>query len=163
MSKQRFEQLGAPALSALHVDRGGTVLIFPASVVVAAMEADGKVAMVRQFRPSASRMTIELPGGRIEPAETPEAAAHREFKEETGLRCVGLKRLFKLNMDFSVSRHETYVLTGRMNLVPRDSAPFELVLLTLTRALAMVTNGSITHAPTVAAVLWLTRQQRRRR
>ena len=40
--------------------------------------------IVQQFRPPVGRVTIELPAGLIDKDETPEQAALRELKEETG-------------------------------------------------------------------------------
>jgi 8-oxo-dGTP pyrophosphatase MutT (NUDIX family) len=40
--------------------------------------------LVRQFRPPVGRVTIELPAGLVDAGESPEQAALRELKEETG-------------------------------------------------------------------------------
>lgn len=40
--------------------------------------------LVKQYRPPVQQYTLEFPAGLIDPGETPEQAAIREFKEETG-------------------------------------------------------------------------------
>ncbi len=55
-------------------------------VVAVAWTPDGRVALVRQFRPAVERYTWELPSGLIDRGEEPEAACRRELLEETGLR-----------------------------------------------------------------------------
>lgn len=59
------------------LDSGDTV------AVVAITEA-GRVILARQFRPGPMAVLDELPGGFIDPEETPESAAARELLEETG-------------------------------------------------------------------------------
>ena len=56
------------------------------SVVILAMDADGHIAFVRQWRTPAGRALLELPAGGIDPGETAEAAAARELQEEAGWR-----------------------------------------------------------------------------
>jgi ADP-ribose pyrophosphatase len=53
-----------------------------AAAVVA--EVGGGLVLVRQFRPAVGQTLWELPAGRVDPGETPAAAAIRELQEETG-------------------------------------------------------------------------------
>lgn len=55
-------------------------------VNVVALTAARELVMVRQFRIGAMRETLELPGGIIDPGESPADAAARELLEETGYR-----------------------------------------------------------------------------
>ncbi len=53
-------------------------------VNVVPITPDGRVVMVRQYRHGVGELTLETPGGLVDPGETPAAAAARELLEETG-------------------------------------------------------------------------------
>ncbi len=62
-------------------------------VMVVPVQPDGQVVTMTGYRHGPRRVCLSLPGGFIDPAETPEAAARRELIEETGLtpsRLIGL-------------------------------------------------------------------------
>jgi ADP-ribose pyrophosphatase len=54
------------------------------SASVYAETPDGKVIVIRHYCHGARRHSIGLPGGRVDPSETPLEAARRELLEETG-------------------------------------------------------------------------------
>lgn len=53
-------------------------------VNVIPITADGRVIMVRQYRHGTGEVTLEIPGGLIDPGQTPIQSAKRELLEETG-------------------------------------------------------------------------------
>lgn len=53
-------------------------------VSVVAVTIDGRLVLVRQYRPAVDAYTLELPSGHVEAGETPEQAARKELLEETG-------------------------------------------------------------------------------
>lgn len=65
----------------------------PDGVLVLAMTASDEIILVKQFRPALGKETLEFPAGAIDPGETPEQAAHRELREETGYDCTRLEPL----------------------------------------------------------------------
>lgn len=62
------------------------VIELPQAVVVAAVNQDGAVLMLRRHRFILDRWVWELPGGYVEEGEDLAAAAAREVEEETGWR-----------------------------------------------------------------------------
>ncbi len=56
----------------------------PDHILAVPLTADGRLVMVRQFRPARGRFTLEFPAGAVDGDETPEAAVRRELEEETG-------------------------------------------------------------------------------
>lgn len=62
-------------------------------VTVLAITRDGRIPLVRQYRPAMESTTLELPGGLLEAGERPEQCAVRELSEEVGLRIHAAPRL----------------------------------------------------------------------
>ena len=52
--------------------------------VVGALTIDGSIIMVRQFRPGPARYCYDMPGGMVEPGDSPIETARKELLEETG-------------------------------------------------------------------------------
>ena len=66
---------------------------------------DGRIPLVRQYRPVVEAYALELPSGAIDPGETPAQAARRELLEETGCQCREMIPLGRLHVDWG--RFET--------------------------------------------------------
>ncbi|MYB34364.1 MAG: 2,3-bisphosphoglycerate-independent phosphoglycerate mutase [Gammaproteobacteria bacterium] len=60
------------------------IIRHPGSAVIAAVDRQNRVCLIRQYRPAASDWIWELPAGGIEFPETPDETARRELQEETG-------------------------------------------------------------------------------
>jgi ADP-ribose pyrophosphatase len=58
-------------------------------VNILAVGEDGRIPLVRQFRPGVQRATLELPGGLLDSGGTPAQTAARELMEETGYAVIG--------------------------------------------------------------------------
>ncbi|MGD0082338.1 MAG: NUDIX hydrolase [Acidimicrobiales bacterium] len=56
----------------------------PDIVAIVAVTAGDEVILVRQYRPGPGSVLCELPGGLVDPGESPTDAAARELLEETG-------------------------------------------------------------------------------
>jgi ADP-ribose pyrophosphatase len=63
------------------------------SAGIVPLTADGEVILVRQYRHVPGEFCWEIPGGGIDPGESPEHAAQRELREEAGYRAGRLRRL----------------------------------------------------------------------
>jgi len=62
------------------------VVVHSGAVAIAALDDQGRLALVRQYRHPAGDWLVEIPAGRVEEGEDRLAAAKRELEEETGLR-----------------------------------------------------------------------------
>ena len=60
------------------------VVEHPGGVGILAVDGDGMVLLVRQYRYAFGRTLLEIPAGKREPGEEPFVTAQRELKEEVG-------------------------------------------------------------------------------
>jgi ADP-ribose pyrophosphatase len=67
------------------------VITHPGSVVVLPVLPDGRILLIQQYRHATRQYLWELVAGRMDPGETPRAAAARELIEETGYRAKRLR------------------------------------------------------------------------
>ncbi len=65
----------------------------PPAVVIVPFEEDGRVVLIRQYRPALDRELWEVPAGSVDHGEAPDAAARRECEEEIGRVPGRLERL----------------------------------------------------------------------
>jgi 8-oxo-dGTP diphosphatase len=79
-----------------------------------AIVRDGAVLLIRQREHATGRTYSLLPGGRMEPGETPEATVAREMREETNLIVRVERLLFDVAAEtrFAHEREHTYLCTA---------------------------------------------------
>ncbi len=91
----------------------------PDTVSVVAVDANGEILLVRQYRYATGKYTVEIPAGTIDPGETAEEAARRELREETGYDCDRLIPLYTYSpaMGYSTEKMTIFLATG-LKLAP---------------------------------------------
>lgn len=135
------------------------VLESPDWVNVVAVTNDDQVVLIRQYRFGTGEVTLEIPGGIVEPRDTPMMAAVRELREETGY--VGDKVTHigsvRPNPAFINNTCHTFLVE---NVFP-DGAPdmdsaedIEVVLRPLDQIPELVAQGLIDHALVLNALTW---------
>jgi len=130
----------------------------PSWVQILPITANGEAVLVRQYRHGSQRMTLEMPGGLIDPGEDPAIAALRECLEETGYRATTAVSLGVLNPNPALFANRLYgyfALDARPERAVQNTATevTEPVLVPVRELPGLLLRGEIDHA-LVAATLW---------
>jgi ADP-ribose pyrophosphatase len=130
----------------------------PGAVVILALLDDGQVVLERQFRYPHGKVFIELPAGKRDAGETPEATGRRELLEETGYVAAEWRRLGVIHnaIGYSDEGIELWLARGLELRAPKLEAGefLEVFTLPLAEALERVRDGRITDGKTAVGLLW---------
>lgn len=118
---------------------------------------DGRVVLIRQYRYAVDERVWEIPAGRIDPGETPEAGARRELEEEVGYAAESLEPLitFYTTPGFCDERMHLFRASGLRPVParPEEDERIEAALFTIEEARAMIARGEIREGKTLVALL----------
>jgi len=117
------------------------------------------VLLVRQYRLLINGLSWEIPGGKVDEGETPEAAAVRECLEETGIRCMNPRPLLFYHVSLDTNHNPTHlfystdVLAGSdpRSIHQREVSGSEWV--PLAHCLEMISRGQIVDSFSILALL----------
>lgn len=145
-----------------HLLPNGRVATFemvrhPGGAAVLPVLPDGRLLLIRQFRPAVGGMIYEIPAGRLEPGESPRTCVLRELVEEAGYHAAELVSLGSLwsTVGFCDERIDLFAATG-LSTTQRTPEPDEIIELEpmpLEQALALVDRGNILDSKTQLALL----------
>lgn len=162
--KGGFEIFGVRAIRARSPDDGSEHTFHyadsPDAVTVIAITPNHELVMVRQWRHPVQRVTLETPSGIIDPGESPEEAASRELREETGYEGDPPERIgcITLNASWQTTRVYATVVRNARRAAEQDLDEAEdtrVCLLPVSEIRGRVLEGDIDVASVVCALaLW---------
>jgi len=128
----------------------------PDWVNIIAVSTAGQMVLVEQYRHGTDEVTLEIPGGAVDPGESPHTAASRELEEETGFQPREMHQIgvVEPNPAFMSNRCWTFLAldcrpTGQ--ICPDPSEEIALRTVALGEFPRLIDSGEIRHSLVIAA------------
>jgi ADP-ribose pyrophosphatase len=127
----------------------------PGAVAVVAL-VQGKMLVVEQFRKPLEKIQAEIPAGKLDAGEEPQAAALRELEEETGYRARSIRHLYSFSTSPGFAEEVLHLYftddleKGAAHLDDDEFLTCEAI--TLEQAQVYIAEGRICDAKTLLAV-----------
>jgi ADP-ribose pyrophosphatase len=126
-------------------------------IAVVALDEQGRILLVRQFRYAVDKFLLEIPAGGIDPGEEPVDAVRRELQEEIGYLPRKLDELggFYATPGYGTEYLHCFVATDLVaaRLVAEDTDDIELVRVSPQEIPQLIASGEICDAKSIAALL----------
>jgi 8-oxo-dGTP pyrophosphatase MutT (NUDIX family) len=128
----------------------------PDWVNIIPLTSDGDVVMIEQFRHGSEEITLEIPGGIVDPGESPPVAASREMVEETGFVGANINYLGQSRPNPAIQNnwiHSFVAHDVEMKEEPQHHATehTSVRLVRLIDVPGLIADGTITHSLVIAA------------
>jgi len=135
------------------------VIEAPDWINVVAITKDDEIVLIEQYRQGNKSVTIEIPGGMIDPGEEPLEAAKRELLEETGFAGEDWLQIGEVfpNPSIQSNRCFTFLATNCKKVSETNFDTTEDIFTYTkpqTEISKLVSQGKITHSLVVAAFYW---------
>jgi len=130
----------------------------PGGAAVVAIDAGGRVCLLRQFRHAAGGWLTELPAGKLDGGEPPLECARRELAEEAGVRARRWEKLGEFYSSPGVLTEVIHLFLAH-DLEPADASPEEHEVLEASwvpvqEAMDLAASGRLQDAKSVIGLLW---------
>ncbi len=130
----------------------------PGAVAVIPFLNKDNIVLVSQYRYPVGKLTLEIPAGKLDKNEKPEACVRRELEEETGFRPKKIKKLISYWPTPAFSNEVLHVYAA-FGLIPAKKSPdedefIEHCVMPFKEALKKVKNGQIMDSKTIIALLY---------
>jgi 8-oxo-dGTP pyrophosphatase MutT (NUDIX family) len=115
-----------------------------------------EVVLIRQYRHGTRNITLEIPGGLVEKKDTPEMAAVRELREETGYMASKMISLGSVHPNPAIQNNKCYTFLAKDVSLAGDQRQdekedIEVLLRPISEIPRLIREGTITHALVLAA------------
>jgi ADP-ribose pyrophosphatase len=149
----RVDRAVSPRTGAAHdfyvLESGSWVNVIP---ITPARE----VVLIRQYRHGTREVTLEIPGGIVEPHDSPQEAARRELQEETGYEAGDMIGLGFVHPNPAFLDNRCYTFLAQDARRTRHQAQdekedIEVLLKPLAEIPRLIREGGITHSLVIAA------------
>ncbi|MFM7203513.1 MAG: NUDIX hydrolase [Myxococcota bacterium] len=120
---------------------------------------EGEVVLVRQWRHGLQQFTLEIPGGLVDPGESPRTSAIRELLEETGYTSEEVELLGVISPNPAIQSNfcHTFIARNARQVAtpnPEGTEEIEVVTLPVSTLRALARAGQIQHALVMVALYW---------
>ena len=133
----------------------------PGAACIIPIMTDGKLALIKQYRYPVQSIMIELPAGKLDKEESPEACAIRELEEEIGYSAGKLTFVAKIHPAIGFANEQMWIFLAEQLIQSQKNTDHdefvELMPTSINQAVELVWNGAITDVKTIIGILWAER------